>query len=143
MLVTVFIVTPSVVIPLCHSQGLCSFSLPLGLCTCTLSILLANPSGADCSGISVGTPCRHLGCFKVGSLPSSFHFSHNPFFPLWSPFTSFYRALLYPLNPFWTVCSVMSARISSLIYLLRYVVSIYLDSIINKPDLDLSFQTLT
>lgn len=36
----------------------------------------------------------------------------------------------------------MAARISSVIYLLGYVISVYLDSIINNPDLDPSIQTL-
>ena len=91
---SVFIVTPSVLIPLCHSQVLYSFSLPLGLYlrdtyVYILPILIPNSSDAEFSGNSVCTICRYLNFFSMvtSTSTSCSHFSHDPFFSLCSAYT--------------------------------------------------------
>lgn len=89
---SVFTVTPSVLIPLHHSQVLCSFALPVGLYRrYTPCVLLANPSGAELSGNSVCMLWGYLNFFSVGTSTSTSCscFSYDPFFLLCSTYTSF------------------------------------------------------
>lgn len=119
MLVIVFIVTPSVVIPLCHSQGLCSFSLPLGLCTCTLCpfyqpilqvqivvvFLLAHPAGTSAAS-------RWVLCPQVLISPITLSFPYDLLLHHSTGLYSSFKSLLNSLF-FCDVCKNLITHLST------------------------------